>query len=72
MKICKRLKWNLSIQELLVIDDIITMAKAKYNTLILAQRLAYLAETSELLHNSQIGGRLKKSAIDAILLTNSV
>jgi hypothetical protein len=34
---------------------------------------ACLAETSGLLHNSQIGGRLKKSAIDAaLLLTNEV
>jgi hypothetical protein len=40
---------------------------------VLAQRLAYLAETTGLLHPSQIGGRLKKSAIDAaILLTNEV
>jgi Reverse transcriptase (RNA-dependent DNA polymerase) len=30
--------------------------------------LAYLAETTNLLHPTQIGGRLKKSAIDAALL----
>ena len=40
---------------------------------ILAKRLGYLAETSDLLHQSQIGDRLKKSAIDAaLLLTNEV
>ncbi|KAH7554709.1 hypothetical protein BM1_07370 [Bipolaris maydis] len=35
---------------------------------IIAKRLGYLAETTNLLHDSQIGGRLKKSAIDAALL----
>lgn len=35
---------------------------------IFAQRLGYLAETTHLLHISQIGGRLKKSAVDACLL----
>jgi hypothetical protein len=45
----------------------------KINKRILAQRLAYLAETSGFLYNSQIGGRLKKSAIDTILfLTNKI
>lgn len=40
---------------------------------ILAKRLVCLAETTELLHPSQICGRLKKSAIDtALLLTNEV
>ena len=45
----------------------------KVSERILAQRLSYLAETTNLLHESQIGGRLKKSAIDAaLLLTNEV
>jgi Reverse transcriptase (RNA-dependent DNA polymerase) len=45
----------------------------KVSERILAQRLAYLAETTPLLHHSQIGGRLKKSAIDAaLLLTNEI
>ena len=35
---------------------------------IIAKRLGYLAETTSLLHDTQIGGRLKKSAIDAALL----
>ena len=35
---------------------------------ILARRLSYLAETTNLLHISQIGSRLHKSAIDAALL----
>lgn len=35
---------------------------------ILASRLGYLAETTTLLDPSQIGGRLKKSAVDACLL----
>jgi len=35
---------------------------------ILAKRLNYLAETTNLLHKSQIGGRLSKSAIDTALL----
>ena len=43
----------------------------KVSERILAQRLAYLAETTGLLHDSQIGGRLKKSAIDAALLLTS-
>ncbi|TVY22080.1 hypothetical protein LHYA1_G009151, partial [Lachnellula hyalina] len=38
----------------------------KVSKRILAKQLAYLAETTlNLLHPSQIGGRLKKSAIDA-------
>ena len=45
----------------------------KVSKCILAQRLGYLAETISLLHYSQIGGKLKKSAIDAaFLLTNEV
>jgi ribonuclease HI len=45
----------------------------KVSERILAQRLGYLAETTTLLHPSQIGGRLKKSAIDtALLLTNEI
>jgi hypothetical protein len=45
----------------------------KVSERILAQRLGHLAETITLLHPSQIGGRLKKSAIDAaLLLTNEV
>ncbi|RDL34486.1 uncharacterized protein BP5553_07614 [Venustampulla echinocandica] len=43
----------------------------KVSERILAQRLGYLAETTQLLHLSQIGGRLKKSAIDAALLFNN-
>ncbi|RDL32487.1 uncharacterized protein BP5553_08943 [Venustampulla echinocandica] len=43
----------------------------KVSERILAQRLGYLAETTQLLHPSQIGGRLKKSAIDAALLFNN-
>ena len=35
---------------------------------LLAKRLGALAEVSNLLHLSQIGGRSKKSAIDACLL----
>jgi hypothetical protein len=43
----------------------------KVSERILAQRLSYLAETTTLLHPTQIGGRQKKSAIDAaLLLTN--
>jgi hypothetical protein len=45
----------------------------KVSKRILAQQLVYLAETSGLLYNSQIGGRLKKSIIDIILfLINKV
>lgn len=45
----------------------------KVSERILAQRLSYLAETTGLLHPTQIGGRLKKSAVDtALLLTNEV
>ena len=45
----------------------------KVSERILAQRLGHLAETTNLLHPSQIGGRLKKSAINAaLLLTNEV
>ena len=40
---------------------------------ILAKRLGVMAETGPLLHNSQLGGRKKKSAVDtALLLTNYV
>ena len=35
---------------------------------IFAKRLGYLAETTDLLHHSQMGGRKKKSAIDAVFL----
>jgi hypothetical protein len=45
----------------------------KVSERILAQRLAYLAETSGLLYNSQIRRRLKKSTIDTtLLLTNKI
>ena len=45
----------------------------KVSERILARRLGYLAETTDLLHPSQIGGRRKKSAIDAaFLLTDEV
>ena len=45
----------------------------KISERILAQRLSHLAETTTLLHPSQIGGRLHKSAIDtALILTNEV
>ncbi len=45
----------------------------KVSERILARRLSYLAETTNLLHNSQIGSRLKKSAIDvALLLKNEI
>lgn len=45
----------------------------KVSERILARRLGYLAETTTLLHNSQIGGRQKKSAIDtAFILRNTV
>ncbi|KAJ8063433.1 hypothetical protein OCU04_008652 [Sclerotinia nivalis] len=40
----------------------------KISERILAQRLSYLAETTKLLHHSQMGGRQKKSAIDTVLL----
>jgi ribonuclease HI len=40
----------------------------KVSERILARRLSYLAETTTLLHPSQIGSRLYKSAIDAALL----
>jgi len=40
----------------------------KVSERILAQRLGYLAETTALLHPTQIGGRQRKSAIDAALL----
>jgi hypothetical protein len=39
----------------------------KVSERILAQRLAYLAETLGLLYNSQIRGRLKKLTIDTVL-----
>jgi ribonuclease HI len=45
----------------------------KISERILAQKLGYLAETTHLLHPTQIGGRLHKSAVDAaLLLTNEV
>ncbi|KAJ8063422.1 hypothetical protein OCU04_008642 [Sclerotinia nivalis] len=45
----------------------------KISERILAQRLSFLAETTNLLHHSQMGGRQKKSAIDtAILLTTEI
>jgi ribonuclease HI len=45
----------------------------KVSERIIAQRLGWLAETTDLLHHSQMGGRLKKSAIDAALsLTNEI
>lgn len=40
----------------------------KISERILAQRLSFLAETTDLLDPTQIGGRAKKSAIDAALL----
>ena len=40
----------------------------KVSERILAKRLSYLAETTTLLHPSQIGSRLRKSAIDTTLL----
>ena len=46
---------------------------SKVSKRILAKRLGYLAETTSLLHPSQIRGRLQKSAINAtLLLTNEV
>ena len=45
----------------------------KVNERILAKRLAALAEITNLLHPSQIGGRKQKSAIDAVaLLTDKI
>ena len=38
---------------------------------ILATRLSYLAETGDLLQDTQIGGRKQKSALDACLLLQS-
>ena len=43
----------------------------KISERILARRLSYLAEITTLLHPTQIGGRLNKSAIDAALLLHS-
>ena len=40
----------------------------KISERILAKRLSMLAETSPLLHNSQLGGRRKKSAVDTVML----
>lgn len=40
----------------------------KISERVIAQRLGFLAETTSLLHDSQIGSRAKKSAIDAALL----
>ena len=45
----------------------------KISERIIAKRLSWLAESTNLLHDSQIGGRQKKSAIDAtLLLANEV
>ncbi len=45
----------------------------KVSERILARRLSYLAKTTHLLYYTQIGGRLRKSAIDAaLLLANKV
>jgi hypothetical protein len=45
----------------------------KISKRILVKRLGYLAKTTSLLYNSQIGGRLKKSAIDiGLLLANKI
>lgn len=45
----------------------------KISERIIAQRLGYLAETTNLLHPSQLGGRKKKSAVDtALLLVNKI
>jgi hypothetical protein len=45
----------------------------KISKRILVKRLGYLAETTSLLYNFQIGGRFKKSAIDTrLLLVNKV
>jgi hypothetical protein len=45
----------------------------KISERILAKRLSYLAKTTSLLYNSQIGRRLKKLAIDIrLLLVNKV
>ena len=43
----------------------------KVSERILAQRLLYLAETTDLLHPSQMGGRKKKSVTDATLILTS-
>ena len=43
----------------------------KVNERIIVKRLSYLAEITHLLYSNQIGGRLKKSAINAIILLNS-
>ncbi len=40
----------------------------KVSERIIAHRLGYLAETTNLLHDTQMGGRMKRSAIDAALL----
>ena len=39
----------------------------KISEKIIATRLAYLAETTNLLHNEQMGGRRYRAAIDAVL-----
>lgn len=45
----------------------------KVSERIIAKRLGFLAETTHLIHPSQMGGRLKKSAVDAaLLLTNDI
>jgi hypothetical protein len=45
----------------------------KISKRILAKRLDYLAETTNLLYNFQIGGRFKKSVINIkLLLANKV
>ena len=43
----------------------------KVSERVLAQRLLYLAETTDLLHPSQMGGRKKKSVTDATLILTS-
>jgi hypothetical protein len=49
------------------------MTLGKVSKRILAKQLSLIAEDGPLLHDSQIGGRRKKSAVDtAMLLTNFV
>jgi hypothetical protein len=46
---------------------------SKISKRILVKKLSYLAKTTSLLYNSQIGGKLKKSTIDTgLLLVNKV
>ncbi|KAH7559020.1 hypothetical protein BM1_03957 [Bipolaris maydis] len=49
-------------------EDELSFAYCKVLERLVARRLGALAETTDLLHPSQLGGRLKKSAIDAALL----